>query len=99
MDPVETRQASRESLLLLANLRVNGQEKTHRARVRNLSEAGMMAETEAPLALARGSHIAVELRIVGWVEATVAWRQDNRLGIAFIDRIEPALVREPVAAA
>lgn len=97
MDPVETRQVNRESLLLLATLRVDGHDASHRVRVRNLSAGGMMAETDA--IVARGSRVRVELRNVGWVEGSVAWRQDNRFGIAFVDEIDPAKVREPVAAA
>ena len=96
MDPVETRQVNRESLLLLANLRVDGQAATHRVRVRNLSAGGMMAESDA--AVARGSRVSVELRNVGWVEGSVAWRQGDRFGIAFVDGIDAAKVREPVTA-
>jgi hypothetical protein len=95
MNPVETRHVSRESLLLLANLRVDGQETSHRVRVRNLSAGGMMAETDA--AVARGSRVSVQLPSIGWVDGSVAWRQDNRFGIAFVDTIDPAKVREPAS--
>lgn len=97
MDPVDTRQVNRESLMLMANLRVDGQEPLHRVRVRNLSAGGMMAEADA--AVARGSRVSVELRNIGWVEGSVAWRQDNRFGIAFVDTIDPGQVREPVSSA
>jgi prepilin-type processing-associated H-X9-DG protein len=93
MNPVETRNMNRESLLLLANLRVDGQETSHRVRVRNLSAGGMMAEADA--VVARGSRVSVQLRNIGWVDGSVAWRQDNRFGIAFVDTIDPAKVREP----
>jgi len=94
MEPVDTRQLNRESLLLLANLRVDGQEISHRVRVRNLSPGGMMAETD--VSVARGSRVSVELRNIGWIEGSVAWRQDNRFGIAFVDEIDPGKVREPI---
>ncbi len=97
MDPVETRHVNRESLLLLATLSVDGQDVSHRVRVRNLSAGGMMAETD--VVVARGSRVRVELRNIGWVEGSVAWRQDNRFGIAFVDEIDPIKVREPVAQA
>ena len=43
----------------------------------------------------RGSLVMVELRNIGWVEGSVAWKQDNRFGIAFVDEIDPAVVRAP----
>jgi prepilin-type processing-associated H-X9-DG protein len=97
MNPVDTRQVNRESLLLLANLQVDGQDASYRVRVRNLSAGGMMAETDANVA--RGSRVSVELRNIGWVDGSVAWRQDNRFGIAFVDAIDPGKVREPITQA
>jgi len=94
MDQVDTRNVNRESLLLLANLRVDGQDTVHRVRIRNLSAGGMMAETDA--SVARGSRVSVELRNIGWIEGSVAWKQDNRFGIAWVDTIDPGKVREPV---
>ena len=37
----------------------------------------------------------VELRNIGWVEGSVAWKQDNRFGIAFVEEIDPTVVRGP----
>jgi hypothetical protein len=95
MANVETRQVERDSLLLIAQLRINGAGAEYRVKVRNLSAGGMMAEGDAPVA--RGTVLAVGLRNVGWVEGSVAWKQDNRFGIAFVDEIDPKVVREPVA--
>jgi hypothetical protein len=95
MSNVDTRQVNRDSLFLLAQLRVDGQEGVARVKVRNLSAGGMMAEGEAKVM--RGSLVAVELRNVGWVEGSVAWKQDNRFGIAFVNEIDPANVRAPAA--
>jgi prepilin-type processing-associated H-X9-DG protein len=53
----------------------------------------MMAEGEAKVM--RGSLVMVELRNVGWVDGSVAWKQDNRFGIAFVDEIDPVVVRGP----
>lgn len=92
MNQPETRQVSRESLLMFANLRVDGKETAHRVRVRNLSAGGMMAECDA--GVARGTRVSVELRNIGWVEGSVAWKQDNRFGIAFVDSIDPGKVRD-----
>lgn len=94
MSNVDTRQVGRDSLFLLAQIRVDGNENEFRIKVRNLSAGGMMAEGEVPVA--RGAHVIVELRNIGPVEGSVAWTQDNRFGIAFVDEIEPKLARAPV---
>ena len=91
MSNVDTRQVNRDSLFLLAQLRVDGQDGLYRVKVRNLSAGGMMAEGDARVT--RGSLVMVELRNVGWVEGSVAWKQDNRFGIAFVDEIDPVVVR------
>ena len=93
MSNVDTRQVNRDSLFLLAQLRVDGQDAIYRVKVRNLSAGGMMAEGEAKVM--RGSLVMVELRNVGWVEGSVAWKQDNRFGIAFVNEIDPVVVRGP----
>jgi hypothetical protein len=93
MSNVETRQVNRDSLFLLAQVRVDGQDVAHRVKVRNLSAGGMMAEGE--VRVMRGSLVMVELRNIGWVEGSVAWKQGDRFGIAFVDEIDPAVVRGP----
>ncbi len=98
MNMLDTRKMKRDSLFLLAMMRVEGRDVVHRIRVRNLSEGGMMAEGD-DLRVGRGQLVSVELRNVGSVEATVAWVEGNRCGVAFVDPIDPARVREPVAAA
>lgn len=95
MSNVDTRQDSRDSLFLLAQLKVDGREGETRVKVRNLSSGGMMAEGN--VAVMRGSLVSVDLRNLGWVEGTVAWKQDNRFGIAFVNDIDPAVVRAPAA--
>jgi hypothetical protein len=95
MSNVDTRQVNRDSLFLLAQLKVDGREGETRVKVRNLSSGGMMAEGN--VAVTRGSLVSVELRNLGWVEGTVAWKQENRFGIAFVNDIDPAVVRAPSA--
>ena len=97
MSNVDTRQVNRDSLFLLAQLRVDGQDMVHRVKVRNLSAGGMMAEGEAKVM--RGSLVRVELRNIGWVDGSVAWKQENRFGIAFVDEIDPIVVRGAGASA
>ena len=93
MSNVDTRQVNRDSLFLLAQVKVDGQDQVARVRVRNLSAGGMMAEGDARVA--RGSLVLVELRNIGWVEGSVAWKQGDRFGIAFVDEIDPVVVRGP----
>lgn len=88
---IDTRQEQRDSLFLLAQLRVDGQDRASQVKVRNLSPNGMMAEGDVKVI--RGSAVSVDLRNLGWVDGTVAWRQDNRFGIAFIEEIDPQRVR------
>ena len=96
MANVETRQIDRDSLLLLAQVRVDGGEAEYRIKVRNLSAGGMMAEGHAPVV--RGSLIAIFLRNLGWVDGSVAWKQEDRFGIAFVREIDPRLPRAPAPA-
>ena len=97
MSSVDTRQIPRDSLFLLASLRLEGDEHSYRIKVRNLSARGMMAEGQ--VRASRGMLVSVDLRNIGWVRGSVAWVQDNRFGIAFADEIDPKLVRQPVTAA
>jgi hypothetical protein len=93
MSNVDTRQLSRDSLFLLARLKVEGDSSgaEYRVKVRNLSSGGMMAEGMAKVAC--GSRISIELRNIGWVEGSVAWKADDRFGIAFIEEIDPKVAR------
>ena len=77
MSNVETRQIERNSLLLLADVLVDGGDTGQRVKVRNLSAGGMMAEGESKAV--RGSPVAVDLRNIGWVEGSVAWKQGDRI--------------------
>ena len=87
------RQLSRDSLFLMAELRVPGQEGLARVKVRNLSAGGMMAE--GAVRAVRGTLIEVNIRNVGWVEGAIAWVQDDRCGIAFSEDIDPMIARAP----
>ncbi len=94
MSNVDTRQVGRDSLFLLAQVKVDGRDGVAQVKVRNLSAGGMMAEGE--LKVIRGARVEVELRNIGWIEGTVAWCQGNRFGIAFVDEIDPKVARAPV---
>jgi hypothetical protein len=91
MSESDQRHITRDSLFVLAALRVAGRDQTYRVKVRNLSAGGLMAEGD--LRVVRGTPLSVELRNVGWVEGSVAWVQETRFGIAFDEEIDPLVVR------
>lgn len=94
MDEGDNRQIARDSLFLMADVRVEGTEGVHRIKVRNLSAGGMMGE--GTVRVSRGTVVDVSIRNVGWVRGSVAWVQDNRFGVAFSEDIDPRLARAPV---
>lgn len=91
MSDNDHRQIERDSLFVMADLRVEGAEGEHRVKIRNLSSGGAMAEGEVKVQ--PGAGIEVNIRNIGWVEGSVAWVQDNRFGIAFRDEIDPKVAR------
>lgn len=94
MTGVETRSVARDSLFLLADVRVEQGLDAHRVRVRNLSDGGMMAEGN--LRVQRGHRVDVTLRNIGIVAGSVAWVQDDRIGIAFDEEIDSQMARRPL---
>lgn len=93
MSGVDTRSVARDSLFLLASIRVENESDAHRVRVRNLSDGGMMAEGN--LFVQRGYRLEVEMRNVGRIGGSVAWVQDKRFGIAFDREIDSQRARKP----
>jgi len=91
MSDTEQRHITRDSLFVLAALRMNGRDPACRVKIRNLSAGGLMAEGD--LRILRGTPVSVEIRNVGWVEGVVAWVQDTRFGIAFNEEIDHKAVR------
>lgn len=94
MSGVDTRHINRDALFLMADVRQEGDSTAHRVKVRNLSAGGMMAE--GPMAVVRGARLTVELRNLPPIEASVAWVQDGRFGVAFAREIDPKAPRNPV---
>lgn len=84
----------RDSLFLKAILRFGGSATENEVRIRNLSAGGLMAE--APLQVARGERVEINLRSIGWITGHVAWVTEGRLGIAFDHPINPMDARKPV---
>lgn len=91
-----TRGGGRDSLLLGAQLRVNGTE-PQLVRVRNLSRGGLMAELAGDPDI--GDPVQIEVRGVGWVDGQIAWAAEGRVGISFDKPIDPKRARKPVSAA
>ena len=95
MEEIDTREVNRDSLFLLAQVRVAGESGAARVKVRNLSDGGMMAE--GPVEVVRGTAVEVDLRNIGWVSGMVAWTQGDRFGISFAQPIDPAMARDSMA--
>ncbi len=93
MEDSGQRQIARDSLFVMADLRIDGIDAEHRIKMRNLSAGGMMGE--GTVRVQRGQVVAVCIRNIGWVEGSVAWVQEGRFGIAFRDEIDPKVARAP----
>ncbi|WP_293883792.1 PilZ domain-containing protein [Sphingomonas sp.] len=82
---------ARDSLFLSATLRVEGQATPITVRVRNLSNGGMMVDSNA--ILSPGQTVRTDLRGIGPVTGTVAWVEAGRAGVAFDDMVDPKMAR------
>lgn len=91
------RSGPRDSLFLLTSLESTSGAPLGRARVRNLSATGMMADCERPVP--SGVDIFMDLRGVGRVKGKVVWARGDKIGIAFEREIDPQLARKPVRSA
>ena len=88
------RSAPRDSLFLLTTISTPEGVSLGRARVRNLSATGLMADCER--AIPADVRIRCDLRGVGQVAGTVAWAREEKIGVAFDEPIDPQLARKPV---
>ena len=93
-DPAANRHETRDSLLLVANLRLGGKGGNTQVRVRNLSAGGLMAEMASHVEV--GLPVEVEVRGLGWVPGRIAWVAAGRIGIAFDYVIDPQAARKPI---
>lgn len=83
----ENREAARDILFLMADLRIAEGGSESRIQVRNLSSGGMMGE--GAISVSAGALVEVNLRSIGWVSGKIAWVQNNRFGVAFDQPIDP----------
>lgn len=93
MTDSEHRQIARDSLFVMADLRLDGLDTVHKVKLRNLSAGGLMAE--GAVSVMRGTVVWIDIRNIGWVEGSVAWVQGSRFGVAFRDEIDPKVARLP----
>jgi hypothetical protein len=93
-DGAHNRNEARDSLFLMADMRVPGSPDAIQVRVRNLSAGGLMAEF--PNGLDQGTPVEFEVRGIGWVPGRVAWSAAGRIGVAFDRQIDPMMARKPV---
>ena len=96
MDANDNRQIARDSLFVMADMRLDGVDGDVRIKVRNLSAGGLMGE--GTVRVQRGALVWVNVRNIGWTEGTIAWVQDSRFGVAFREEIDPKVARAPVGA-
>ena len=89
------RSGPRDSLFLLTNLASAEGTPLGRARVRNLSATGLMADCER--AVPAGVRVTFDLRGVGHVSGSVVWSREGRIGIAFDQEIDPQQARKRVS--
>ncbi|MBA3896774.1 MAG: PilZ domain-containing protein [Sphingomonadaceae bacterium] len=81
----DRRRANRAEVAL-DTLMVDREGRTFAARILNLSELGLLAETEAPLC--QRAPIRVDLPTIGWLRADVVWSLGPRIGAAFREPID-----------
>lgn len=96
-EPDTKRARSRDSLFLVARMRIDGESTVRDVRVRNLSEGGLMVELDR--IVAAGTVVHLDLRGIGDIRGAVAWCTEGRLGIALDMPIDPKKARKPVGAA
>lgn len=90
----EVRSRKRDSMFMVARLRITGRDGVHDVRVRNLSAGGMMLEHDC--IAEPGTPVLLEMRGLGELGGQVAWCTRGRLGIALDQPIDPQRARVPV---
>jgi hypothetical protein len=87
--------AKRDSLLLFAEVIRETGEPMGKAKVRNLSATGLMADFD--FAFLVDDRLVFDLRGIGPVPGRVVWGEGMRAGVAFDRGIDPQLARKPVS--
>lgn len=95
IDRQDNRRHGRDSLFLVAELRLERDGPPYEVKLRNISDSGLMAE--GAMRVSRGTRVYLDLRNVGTVAGHVAWAAGDRCGIAFDEAIQSSLVQFPVS--
>lgn len=90
----DARLTARDSFLLMTVLRDERDCELGPARIRNLSQTGMMVDTTVPLVT--GQKLRFDLRGIGLVSGEVVRREVDQFGIMFDECIDPRLARKPL---
>jgi len=85
-DPaINQRRVQRDLVDMVSHITAKG--RSHGARVINISALGLMCRTEAPLTI--GERVTIWLPVVKNQAAEVRWSEEGRIGVEFLQRIEP----------
>ena len=85
------RTQSRESIFLSAVISFANVGEPVTVRIRNISSGGMMVDCDQPVG--PGEELVANIKNIGNVRGRIAWRTDNRMGIAFTYPIDPKKAR------
>ncbi|MBK8631451.1 MAG: PilZ domain-containing protein [Sphingomonadales bacterium] len=86
-----SRTQARESIFLSARVRFASLDEIVTVRIRNISSGGMMVDCDQPVG--PGETLEAEIKNIGRIRGRIAWRTDNRMGIAFNFPIDPKRAR------
>lgn len=93
MSSDKSRAEERETFFLVSSVRLSSS--IQRINIRNLSPGGALIE---PVEGAhKGESAAIDIRNIGWVDATVAWTDEKRAGLRFRHSIMLSDVRRPMS--
>ena len=87
------RRDDRDSLMVLARIRIEGEGESVPVRVRNVSSGGLMAQATDDYQ--PGVRVEIELEGMGRVAGSVAWAEAGRIGIAFDHPVDKQRARKP----
>lgn len=87
-DPaVNQRRLQRDLVDMVSHITANG--RSHGARIINISALGLMCRTDAQFDM--GQRVTIWLPVVKDHVAEVRWAEEGRVGVEFIERIEPKI--------
>ncbi|MBX7536392.1 PilZ domain-containing protein [Qipengyuania flava] len=91
MPDTDLRNEKRDSVLMMAQLTVEGAGASERVKIRNLSNSGI--QVEGPVLAGEGQRAVVSIRQIGDVGGTVTWTRSARIGIRFDEPIKADAAR------